>query len=291
MIYAGYQTTKEIDYQLTQGMTGQNRDEAYANFIEGAYRARDQFSCKLDLMYGSDDRQRIDFFKSAGKPEVDPTIVFFHGGGWRLSDKFFANFWAEAFCPAGYNFIAASYGFLPLYSLDKIIDHARLAVSWIHAENELLGIDPTRLIIGGNSAGAHLAMMAILNDWDETELDPTHLLGVFGFSGLYDLETAHHSKISGKYITSKKDARAWSPYLRVRENLPPAFIAYGEEETDEFARQSAVINEAWTAAGNKCELHSAPQGNHFNTQWFARTPGDPLHESFMAFLSYATSHP
>nr|WP_246462810.1 alpha/beta hydrolase [Pelagicoccus albus] len=235
-------------------------------------------------MYGPADRHRLDFFPTPLGADKAPTIIFFHGGSWRLSDKFFANFWAEAFCPAGYNFIAATYGFLPLFSMDQIIDHARLAVNWVSDNHAKLGIDPTRLIVSGNSAGAHLAMMAMVNDWTETSLDPQNILGCFGFSGLYDLEMAHHSSNSRQYVTSVKDAKAWSPFYHVKRDLPPAFIVFGDDETEEFARQSAVMHQAWLDAGNQSTLVSAPGGNHYNTQWFARTEGDPLHQKLMAFL-------
>lgn len=265
-------------------MTGPKRDDAYANFVEGAYRAREAFSPKLDLMYGPCDRHRLDFFPATKNPATAPTIIFFHGGSWRLSDKFFANFWAEAFCPEGYNYIAATYGFLPLFTIDKIIDHARLAVSWIHENSSKLGIDPTRLIVSGNSAGAHLAMAAIVSDWSDTTMNPDHILGTFGFSGLYDLEMAHHSTSSRAYVPTVEDARAWSPFNHVKPGLPPAFIVYGEDETPEFARQSEVMHQSWLDAGNQSILTSATEGNHYNTQWFGRTPGHDLNTQLMSFL-------
>lgn len=285
MIYAGYETQEEIDHQLSYGMVGPKRDEAYANFVEGAYRARETFSPKLDLMYGPADRHRLDYFPTPNGSESAPTIIFFHGGSWRLSDKFFANFWAEAFCPAGYNFIAATYGFLPLFSLDQIIEHARLAISWVHENHSKLNIDPTRLIVSGNSAGAHLAMMAMVNDWEDSTMDPNHILGCFGFSGIYDLEMAHHSTSSRQYVTNLQDAKAWSPYKHTRPGLPPAFIVYGEDETDEFARQSKLMHQSWIDSGNESTLIGAPDGNHYNTQWFGRTVGNPLHTQLMEFLA------
>ncbi len=284
MRYAGYETQEEIDHQLSHGMTGPKRDESYARFVEGAYRARAAFAPRLDLMYGPGDRQRLDFFPAPEAAPDAPTIVFFHGGSWRLSDKFFANFWAEAFCPAGFHFVAATYGFLPLTPLHEIIAHARLAVDWVHRHSAALGLDPARLILGGNSAGAHLATMAMLHDWSNTSLYPAHLLGCFGFSGFYDLEILHHSTSSRAYIPTVEEARAWSPIHHVRPALPPAFLAYGEDETPEFARQSRLMHEAWEAAGNRSTLVAAPAGNHYNTQWFARTEGHPLHARLMAFL-------
>lgn len=284
MIYAGYERVEAIDEQLSRGMVGLKRDESYAQFVAGAYRARTAYQPFLDLMYGPGDRQRLDYFPTPRGSANAPTIIFFHGGNWRLSDKFFANFWAEAFCPAGFNFIAATYGFLPLTPLEQIIDHARLAVAWVHGQADQLAIDPTRLILGGNSAGAHLAAMAALHDWSHTSLDPAHLRGIFGFSGLYDLELLHHSTFSRPYIPTVEAARAWSPVHHVRPGLPPAFWVYGDEETPEFARQTNGLHEAWEGAGNRSVVHVALGGNHYNPQWFARTPGNPLHTRLISFL-------
>jgi arylformamidase len=287
MIYAGYNTVEEIDYQLMHGMTGPKRDESYAKFVEGAYQVREAYAPKLDLMYGPADRHRLDFFPATSDPASCPTVIFFHGGGWRLSDKFFANFWAEAFCPHGYNFIAATYGFLPLYTLDQIIDHARLAVTWVHGNADKLGIDPTRLIISGNSAGAHLALMAMVQDWSTSPVELSHILATFGFSGLYDVETSYHSSKGKDFIPTIEDARKWSPHHHVKPGLPPGMFFYGDDETPEFARQTTIMHEAWKEAGNDSTLVSVPEGNHYNSQWFGRTKGHETNTALMEFLAKA----
>jgi len=289
MLHPLYQTVEEIDYQLGHGMSGPLRDEAYTNFVRGAYRARESFSPCLDLMYGKEDRQRMDMFTAEPNPGDCPTIIFFHGGSWRLSDKFFANFWAEAFCPAGFNFIAVTYGFLPQYTMDEIIAHARLAVEFIIKNASSMCLDRERFILGGNSAGSHLALMSLLHDWSGSAVDPRVFKGTFGFSPLLDFELLRLSTHSKAYVPSVEKAKAWTPWHHVKGDLPPAFFAFGDEETPEFARQSEAMALAWQQAGNEAEVHRVPGGNHYNTQWMARTTDDPLHARLMQWVQRVTT--
>ncbi len=280
MVYLHYPSAEVIDGELTRGQSGPPRDTCYDNFAEGAYRARARFRNSLDLRYGKGDRQRIDFFWAERNPETAPTVIFFHGGGWRLSDKFFANFYAEAYCPEGINLALCGYGLTPLFTVGQILQQARDAVSWVHGHAGELGIDAGKLVISGNSAGAHLASGVLT----EAPSNPLGLRGAVLFSGLYDLVLVYHSTVYASLGLTEADARCWSPLFKVGAGLPPALILYGGDETDEFKRQSLELERAWTAAGNTAESIEIEATDHFSSQWNARTPGSPAYERMIAFV-------
>ncbi|MGF1449915.1 MAG: alpha/beta hydrolase [Opitutales bacterium] len=280
MVYLHYPNAAAIDEELTRGQSGPPRDTCYDHFAEGAYRARARFRNALDLRYGKGDRQRIDFFWTELSPESAPTVIFFHGGGWRLSDKFFANFYAEAFCPEGINVALCGYGLSPLFTVGQIMAQARDAVGWVQANTGDLGIDPSKLVIAGNSAGAHLAAGVLTGD----PSNPLGLRGAVLFSGLYDLQVLYHSKVYASLSLSETDAYAWSPQFQVSAGLPPALLLYGGDETDEFKRQSLELERAWTAVGNAAESVEIEGTDHFSSQWNARTAGTAAYERMIAFI-------
>ncbi|MGF1483889.1 MAG: alpha/beta hydrolase [Opitutales bacterium] len=280
MVYLHYRTVAEIDDELTRGQGGEPRDRCYDLFTEGAYRARENFRNRLDLRYGKGDRQRIDLFYTHRQPQNAPTVVFFHGGGWRLSDKFFANFYAEAYCAEGINVALCGYGLSPLFNVGQILEHAQAATGWIHANASELNIHPQKLVISGNSAGAHLACGVLTADAHRS----LGLRGGILFSGLYDLLPLHYSTVYASLGLNEADARAWSPLFHISAGQPPLLLLYGGDETEEFKRQSVDLERAWVDAGNLAESIEIEGTDHFSSQWNARTPGNPAYDRIIGFV-------
>jgi arylformamidase len=114
-----------------------------------------------DVPYGSDDRQRMDIYLPQHAVGA-PVIFMVHGGAWRLGDKsspaVIENKVAR-WVPKGFIFVSTNYRLLPKTApLQQAEDIARAlataqgkAISW--------GGDPSKFILMGHSAGAHLAAL------------------------------------------------------------------------------------------------------------------------------------
>ncbi len=114
-----------------------------------------------DVPYGSDDRQRMDIYLPK-RVTGAPVIFMVHGGAWRLGDKaspaVIENKVAR-WVPKGFIFVSTNYRLLPNTApLQQAEDIARAlaraqskAISW--------GGDPSKFILIGHSAGAHLAAL------------------------------------------------------------------------------------------------------------------------------------
>ena len=130
-----------------------------------------------------------------------PVVVYVHGGGWKAGDK--ANRLASKvalFTGAGYVFASVNYRLSP-DPVDpafppgrvRFPDHPRdvgEAVAWIDANVADYGGDPTRILLIGHSAGAHLVSL-ISTDPAYVEafgMDPRHLIGTVPLdTDAYDL--------------------------------------------------------------------------------------------------------
>src|SRR5262249_27090428 len=92
-----------------------------------------------------------------------PALVYFHGGGWVIGDlgthhgvcRLIAN---AKRCAV----ISVDYRLAPEHKFPAAVDDALGATEWIAAHGGALGIDPSRLAVGGDSAGGNLAAAVAL---------------------------------------------------------------------------------------------------------------------------------
>jgi acetyl esterase len=89
---------------------------------------------------------------------VGPGILFFHGGGFVISDIETHDALCQRLADAaGVRVVSAAYGLAPEHPFPSQIDDARAALAWLLDQAAELGIDPDRLAVSGDSAGAYLA--------------------------------------------------------------------------------------------------------------------------------------
>lgn len=90
--------------------------------------------------------------------EALPALIYFHGGAFRIGD--FETY--ETTCrllavETSSRVIAVDYRRAPEHPFPAALDDAVAAVAWIETNAVSLGIDPNRIAVGGDSAGANLA--------------------------------------------------------------------------------------------------------------------------------------
>jgi acetyl esterase len=87
-----------------------------------------------------------------------PGIVFFHGGGLTAGDLDSHDLVCRALCEeSGCRVVAVAYRLAPEHPFPAAIDDAICATRWVLGGQDRLDIDPTRLAVAGDSAGATLA--------------------------------------------------------------------------------------------------------------------------------------
>jgi acetyl esterase len=95
--------------------------------------------------------------------EPQPLLVYYHGGGWVIGDldthDSVCRFLATA---AGVLVLSVGYRLAPEHPFPAAAEDADAAFRWAAAEAGDLGADPTRIAVGGDSAGGNLAAVASL---------------------------------------------------------------------------------------------------------------------------------
>lgn len=92
-----------------------------------------------------------------------PALTFFHGGGWVVGDLEThdnqARFLADAMAGV---VVSVDYRLAPEHKFPAAADDCIAATRWIADNATTLGVDPSRLAVGGDSAGGNLATVVAL---------------------------------------------------------------------------------------------------------------------------------
>ncbi|MGB8521474.1 MAG: alpha/beta hydrolase [Candidatus Acidiferrales bacterium] len=234
-----------------------------AEYALRSRKAEQALICQKDLQWGDKPDETLDFFPAASRDA--PLLVFIHGGYWQELSKNESLF-AAADCVAnGIAFAAINYTLAPKAGVETIVDQCRRAVAWLHGQAGALGFHRDRLYLSGSSAGAHLAAMLLLKGWQHTAgVTDNAIAGAILLSGVYDIEPLVGTRVATPLNLTASDAAGLSP-MRLGLGRPvPTIVAWGENETSEFKRQSRSYAARLEAAEFPVSVFEVTGANHFD---------------------------
>jgi acetyl esterase/lipase len=212
-----------------------------------------------------------------------PALVAVHGGGWQAGDKDFYQYWGPYLAQRGYAVFSINYR---LKTYPGAVDDVRSAVSELR-ENP--AIDPERIGLIGDSAGAHLAALAALSGATKVKV----LVGIYG---VYDMAAQWQQdlvrrpldnvvqKLLGASLMENRrlyfDASPLSYATFDRNQIACLLVSGTDDDVVERASQTDVFLRALKQAGFFVRSVILPGAGHF---WMS----DPLEEpgSFPAMLA------
>ena len=227
-----------------------------------------------------------------------PVLIAVHGGGWQLGSPDVYRHWGPWLAANGFALFAIRYRLSKpgAKSYPGAVYDVKAAVQFVRANAGQLGVDPERIALIGDSAGAHLsALVALAADKFTVEHrgDPhtaaaAGVKAVIGFYGVYDLlaQWQHdqlarpRDQITEKLLgASPSLSRSLfldaSPVNHVTAEMPdkPRFLLiYGtDDEVVEPQSQSQTFLAALKQAGYFARTVIVPGAGHF---WAA----DPIDE-------------
>ncbi len=274
-LYRQFATQAEIDAQYDVEKSVPDFTVYARHYIEESRLARHRLRCSLDVPYGPTRDETLDIFPAAAPGA--PVFVFIHGGYWRmLSSKEFSCV-ALGLHELGITTVVVNYALCPKVTVDEITRQMRAAVAWVLRRIDRHGGDPSRVVLGGHSAGGHLTAMCLQTDWaGDYALPADPLAGAVMVSGLFDLRPLRWSNMQPALQLDEGVIQRNSPLFHVRPCRTPALISWGADEPDEFRRQSDDFLAAWQAAGNRARRWPQEGRNHFDAIYGFEDPKSPL---------------
>jgi acetyl esterase len=120
-----------------------------------------------------------------------PVLVYFHGGGWICGSPATHRKLAHRFAEAGYLVMSVDYRLAPEHPFPAPFDDCVDAIRWAAREAPHYGGDPSRLAVGGDSAGGNLSAasaIALAGDRSAPAISAALLIyGVFDFAAMGDM--------------------------------------------------------------------------------------------------------
>ncbi|MEU5096210.1 alpha/beta hydrolase [Streptomyces sp. NPDC020996] len=214
-----------------------------------------------------------------------PLIVFVHGGAWRtgLRDDLGPRFrhWRPGpfarLARAGLAVACPDYRLTGEAVHPAQTDDLATALAWLHGRAGDLGVDTSRTVLWGESAGGHLAALTALTQHTRpgtatvtgcvTWYAPTDLASLAedcppGRFDAHDPATFEALLLGGPPAERPDAARDASPVGRVGPQAPPFLLLHGADDTIVPARQSVRLADALRRSGHHPDLRLLSGADH-----------------------------
>jgi acetyl esterase len=175
-----------------------------------------------------------------------PALVYFHGGGFVFGNLDTHDAVCRALAKAsGAVVVAVDYRLAPEHKFPAAVDDSYAATKWVAANAERLGIDASRIAVGGDSAGGNLATVIAMRCRDAGGPALAAQVLIYPVTDVSTFETGSHRELAegyfltragmewftGHYLASADHKRhpEVSPLLAPNlSGLPPALIITAE---------------------------------------------------------------
>lgn len=258
-----------------------------------------------DVSYLPDEnpRHRLDVYTPLSAEDV-PVVVFMHGGSWAFGDKSLVNpdgplgQYTDFLLGNGYAVASVNYTLVGGGTFPVQVQDVKSALGYLRDNAEFFGIDPDRMVMMGDSAGGHLALMVGTSRGDpamshdgRTGQD-AGVRAVVSFYGPSDATKYWDDRLASGCdlgVTGPRSsmgtllggidpvdpanfnaARSVSPALRVDSHVPPTLMLHGTGDCVVAWGQSLRMAQSLNQAGIDEELIVVPGIGHSHPDFWNR---------------------
>ncbi|MET8947895.1 alpha/beta hydrolase [Streptomyces sp. NPDC004542] len=175
---------------------------------------------QTDLPYGPLPAHRFDLHLPSDAAGPLPLVVYVHGGGWMTGDKSWLReegglpALAELLLGNGWAVAAVNYRLSGEATFPAPLDDVIASLDRLTRSAPDLGLDPSRIVLMGDSAGGHLALLAAYAT-DERGRPRLPVRAVVSYYGVTDLRTALEERRSR--VAAGAEVRGFPPDSILRE--------------------------------------------------------------------------
>ena len=219
----------------------------------------------------------VDIFRPANPSGPVPGLLFLPGGGWQTATRTpLKERYGMRMAQHGYVCVTGEYRVMDEAPWPAQIQDVKATIRWMRAHSERLGIDPAAIIVGGKSAGGHLALLAAgTRGVDAFEGDSgntgvsSEVAAVVGVAPVADMtEWAHRPalvKLFGE-SPSAEVVKAANPIAHINRDYPPTLLVHGTADTRVPHAMTMRMYQALEQAGVPVELLLYAGQDHFFDQ-------------------------
>lgn len=213
------------------------------------------------------------FYLKGNQQSARPAIALFHGGGWMSGKPEEFHEACRRYARMGFITFSFRYrlavdgnGSYPNPDITPVesTKDARSALRWLKEHAAELGIDPDRIIAGGQSAGGQLALSTALSDTvneatDNLDVNPEPAALLLFSSNVNTMEAW------ADYLMGDRRKEIWSisPYHNLKKQMPPAIAFHGENDDQVLFYIVSLFRNKMKELGNYYELYTYPGRRHY----------------------------
>ncbi|QEC79173.1 alpha/beta hydrolase [Mucilaginibacter ginsenosidivorax] len=246
-----------------------------------------------DINYAGDTLKNhlLDIYLPPVVKSKYPLIVWIHGGGWRMNDKYadmgYMTETLKGFIDKGYAVASINYRWSTQAAFPAQIQDCNQALEFLYQNASKYKLDKDKIALIGFSAGGHLASLMGLSGNDNVAAfypagKKSHfkiklVLDFYGPSDFLSLagpdqKDAQHaiSLLLGASVFDRPDlGKIASPVTYIDKNDPPFLIVQGEKDEAVNPLQSISLSLHLKLAGVKNEFIIVPNAPHFGVMFDA----------------------
>jgi len=270
----GFVTALFAALALTPPLAHAQRADAFAK----ALHIYDSYRVVPNITYltANNWEAKLDVYQARDAATPNPTLIYFHGGGWTAGSKEASSLTFLPFLDMGWNVVNVEYRLAKVSLAPAAVQDALCALRWVYRNGKDYNVDTSRLVLMGNSAGGHLALTTGLIPASESldslcpgneELKVAAVINWYGITDVNELLAGANMRNFavawlGGMSNREEIAKRVSPLTYVRAGLPSIISIQGDADPTVPYSQNVRLHQALDKAGIRNELVTIPGGKH-----------------------------
>ncbi|RLN11529.1 putative isoprenylcysteine alpha-carbonyl methylesterase ICMEL1 [Panicum miliaceum] len=246
-------------------------------FIQVVYYYFFSSQVHRSVVYGDQPRNRLDLYIPTSMTGLKPVVAFVTGGAWIIGYKGWGALLGRRLAERGIIVACIDYRNFPQGTIGDMVEDASQGISFVCNSIASYGGDPNRIYLVGQSAGAHIAACALLNqairecgEGDTSSWSVSQIKAYFGISGGYNLlNLVDHFHRRGLYrsiflsiMEGEESLQKFSPQMMIKESsarsavslLPHIILFHGTSDCSIPSAESQAFADALQQHGAKADL-------------------------------------
>lgn len=224
-----------------------------------------------------------------------PVLLYIHGGGWFRGSKGAYALQLLPWLAKGWTVVSVNYRLSGSAKAPAALEDAHCALQWIHQNADRFGFDRSAVVVAGQSAGAHLALLTGLTTRDTALSEscpgpipaPAAIVSLVGFADLLPLVEASKpfqpalDWLGSSASSDPARVKAMSPLHRLEPGAPPIISVHGDADSIHPYEPVRVLHARLSSAGVPNQLVTLP--GHNGTE-FTPAQIEDIYRQVFAFL-------
>uniref|UniRef100_A0ACD5W1Y1 Uncharacterized protein n=1 Tax=Avena sativa TaxID=4498 RepID=A0ACD5W1Y1_AVESA len=276
-------------------------------FLQVGYYYFYSSQVRRSIVYGEQPRNRLDLYIPKDMSRPCPVMAFVTGGAWIIGYKAWGALLGRRLAERGIIVACIDYRNFPQGTISDMVTDASQGISFVCNNIASYGGDPNQIYLMGQSAGAHIAACALMEQSvKESNGEPiswsvTQIKAYFGLSGGYNLRSLvdhfHQRGLNRSIFLSimngEESLSYYSPEIAAKESspqtitlLPPIYLMHGTDDYSIPSSASQTFVDVLQQVGAQAKLLLYEGKTH--TDIFLQDPlrggRDPLVEDVLSLI-------